>query len=155
MLTVYKTSCSGRPHNNTLLATNAIVTSLHNCQDEAEKAKDKEKEDERKRLQEKKDEEKIQAKHKATAQWTREKLVGVITELNAKVYNDNGQESEFFKKQKPLTQVQMTSIYKELEVLDKSALDCIAGRINALDFDKETVNTVLGNAKVLLRTISA
>ena len=50
MLTVYKTSCSGRPHNNTLLATNAIVTSLFDLQDEEKKAKMKEREEERKRL---------------------------------------------------------------------------------------------------------
>ena len=153
MLTVYKTSCSGRPHNNTLLATNAIVTSLHNCQDEEKKAKNKEKEDERKRLQEQKDEEKIQAKYKATAQWTREKLVGIITELNSKLYTDDGQEAEFYKMQKQLTQIQMTSVYKELEVLDNSARDCLAGRINVLDFGRDEVNRVLGAAKALLRSL--
>ena len=129
------------------------MTSLHNCQDEEKKAKNKEKEDERKRLQEQKDEEKIQAKYKATAQWTREKLVGVITELNSRVYTDNGQEAEFFKKQKPLTQIQMTSVFKELEVLDNSARNCLAGRINVLDFGRDEVNRVLGAAKVLLRSL--
>ena len=153
MLTVYKTSCSGRPHNNTLLATNAIVTSLHNCQDEEKKALMKEREEERKRLQQQKDEERIQARYKATGQWTLEKLVGVMTELYPKLWNKNGDEAESYKKQSALTQTQMKSIYDELKVLEECARECVAGRSKALDFGKDEVNKALASAKVLLRNL--
>ena len=94
MLTVYKTSCSGRPHNNTLLATNAIVTSLFNLQDEEKKAKMKEREEERKRLQQQKDEEKIQARCKLTATKALQKIASVMAELYPKLYDKSGDEAE-------------------------------------------------------------
>ena len=47
----------------------------------------------------------------------------------------------------------MKSVYSELEVLDNCARDCLAGRINVLDFGRDEVNRVLGNAKVLVRSL--
>ena len=114
----------------------------------------KEREEERKRLQQQKDEDRIQARYKATAQWTLEKLVGVITELYPKVWNTNGDESELYKKQHALTQTQMKSIYNELKVLEECAREYVAGRTKALEFGKDEVNKALASAKVLLRNLS-